>query len=84
MPSSETHKTAIANLRTEMLKLDPDTYQRIREDFYRIGDNLKPLADALEIADADLGGHAGPLLDEHYIFAQMYDLLRKSNLGGVV
>ncbi|MBB3205431.1 hypothetical protein FHS27_001231 [Rhodopirellula rubra] len=84
MALNETQKTAIANLRTEMQKLDPDAYQRIREDFYRIADNLKPLADALEMADADLGAKAGPLLDEHYIFAQMYDLLRKSNLGGVV
>ncbi|TWU62275.1 hypothetical protein [Crateriforma conspicua] len=84
MALNETQKIAIANLRTEMSKLDPDTYQRIREDFYRIADNLQPLADALEKADADLGGDAGPLLDEHYIFAQMVDLLRKSNLGGVV
>ena len=84
MPLNETQKNAIANLRDEMLKLDPETYQRIREDFYRIADNLKPLADALEMADADRGGNAGPLLDEHYIFAQMVDLLRQSNLGGVV
>lgn len=70
-------------LRTAMKKLDADTYQAIREDFYRIADNLKPLADALEIADADIGPE-GPLLDEHYIFIQMYDLLRKSELGAVV
>ena len=42
-------------LRTAMKKLEADTYQTIREDFYRIADNLKPLADALEIADADVG-----------------------------
>ena len=70
-------------LRTAMKKLDADTYQTIREDFYRIADNLKPLADALEIADADVGPE-GPLLEEHYIFIQMYDLLRKSELGAVV
>ncbi len=70
-------------LRTAMNKLDADTYQTIREDFYRIADNLKPLADALEIADADVGPE-GPLLEEHYIFIQMYDLLRKSELGAVV
>ena len=84
MDLNETQTTAIANLRTEMQKLDAEMYQRIREDFYRIADNLKPLADALEMADADLGAKAGPLLDEHYIFAQMVDLLRQSNLGGVV
>ena len=35
------------------------------------------------IADADVGPE-GPLLEEHYIFIQMYDLLRKSELGAVV
>ena len=70
-------------LRTAMKNLDADTFQSIREDFYRIADNLKPLADALEIADADVGPE-GPLLEEHYIFIQMYDLLRKSELGAVV
>ncbi len=70
-------------LRNAMQKLDSDTYQRIREDFYRIADNLKPLADTLEMADADVGPE-GPLLEEHYIFIQMYDLLRKSELGAVV
>lgn len=73
-----------ADLRTAMQQLDPDTYQEIRESFYRIADNLKPLADALEKADADLGGEAGPLLDEHFLFLQMYEQLRRSNLGGVV
>lgn len=70
-------------LRTAMKKLDADTYQTIREDFYRIADNLKPLADALEIADVDVGPE-GPLLEEHYIFIQMYDLMRKCELGAVV
>ena len=57
-----------ADLRREMQQLDPSTYQEIRESYYSIADNLKPLADALEKADADLGGHAGPLLDEHFLF----------------
>ncbi|TWT81241.1 hypothetical protein CA13_26920 [Planctomycetes bacterium CA13] len=70
-------------LRTSMQKLDPDTYRRIREDFYRIADNLKPLAEDLEEADADVRPE-GPLLEEHFIFIQMYDLLRKSELGAVV
>ena len=78
------NENTTADLRTAMQKLDPTTYQEIRESFYRIADNLKPLADTLEKADADLGGEAGPLLDEHFLFLQMYDLLRKSKLGGVV
>ena len=73
-----------ADLRGAMQQLDPATYQDIRESYYRIADNLKPLADALEKADADLGGQAGPLLDEHFLFLQMYEQLRKSSLGGVV
>jgi hypothetical protein len=73
-----------AALRTAMQNLDPATYQAIREDFYRIADNLKPLADALEKADAKQPQTAGPLLDEHYLYLQMYDLLNKSQLGAVV
>lgn len=73
-----------AALRCAMKNLDPATYQTIREDFYRIADNLKPLADALEKADAEQPEPAGALLDEHYIFIQMVDLLRKSQLGAVV
>jgi hypothetical protein len=49
----------------------------------RFVDNLKPLADALEQADATVGPE-GPLLEGHYLFIQMYDLLRKSELGAVV
>ena len=48
-----------ADLRTAMQQLDPTTYQEIRESYYRIADNLKPLADALEQADADQGGRMG-------------------------
>lgn len=73
-----------AALRTAMKSIDPATYQTIREDFYKIADNLKPLADALEKADAEQPEPAGPLLDEHYLFLQMYDLLRKSQLGAIV
>ncbi|KAA5541505.1 hypothetical protein FYK55_18280 [Roseiconus nitratireducens] len=72
-----------AALRTAMQTLDPATYQEIRDAFHAIGDHLKPLADALENADADVGPE-GPLLEEHYLFIQMYDLLRKSNLGAAV
>jgi len=82
---AKTNETAARQdaLRTAMKKLDADSFQTIREDFYRIADNLKPLADALEEADADVGPE-GPLLEEHYLFIQMYDLLRKSELGAVV
>ena len=84
MAMNETQKNQAAALRTAMQNLDPAVYQTIREDFFKIADNLKPLADALEKADAEQPEPAGPLLDEHYVFIQMYDLLRKSLLGEVV
>jgi len=84
MAKNNTATDRTAALRTAMQNLDPATYQAIREDFYRIADNLKPLADALEKADAEQAETAGPILDEHYVFIQMYDLLCKSQLGGVV
>ncbi|WP_442511730.1 hypothetical protein SH528x_003443 [Novipirellula sp. SH528] len=83
MAMNETQKTKAAALRSEMKKLDPATYQDIRESYYRIADNLRPLVDALEKADADLGPN-GPLLEEHYIFCEMLDRLNKSYLGAVV
>ncbi|TWU38638.1 hypothetical protein [Novipirellula artificiosorum] len=84
MAMTETQKTRAAALRTAMKKLDPATYQDIRESYYRIADNLRPLVDALEKADVDHGGPAGPLLEEHYIFCEMLDQLKKSILGAVV
>ncbi len=84
MAMNETQTARAEALRPLFRNMDPHTAQEIRESYYRIADNLKPLADALEKADADQGGHAGPLLDEHFLFLQMYDLLRKSDLGGVV
>lgn len=64
-------------------RLDSATFQEIRNAFHAIGDHLKLLADALGNADADVGPE-GPLLDEHYLFIQMYDLFRKSNLGAAI
>ncbi|WP_168565139.1 hypothetical protein [Crateriforma spongiae] len=83
MANTNASQDRTAALRTEMQKLDADTYQDIRQSYYAVADNLKPLADLLEKADADLGPD-GPLLEEHYLFLQMYDLLRKSHLGGTV
>ena len=83
MAKNETRTNQDAALRTAMQSLDPATYQEIRNAFHAIGDHLKPLADALEDADAKVGPE-GPLLDEHYLFIQMYDLYRKSSLGAAV
>ncbi|XZE55115.1 hypothetical protein SH139x_001110 [Planctomycetaceae bacterium SH139] len=83
MPMTEAQESKVAALCTEMKRLDPATYQDIRESYYQITDNLRPLVDALEKADADLGPD-GPLLEEHYIFCEMLDRLKKSYLGGAV
>ncbi|MEO1617127.1 MAG: hypothetical protein AAFV88_14845 [Planctomycetota bacterium] len=84
MAKNESRTDQDAALRTAMQSLDPATYQEIRNAFHAIGDHLKPLADALEKADAEQPQTAGPLLNEHYLFIQMYVLLRKSNLGAAV
>lgn len=83
MAMNETQKAKAKALRTEMKKLDPEAYQEIRRSYYKIAEELRPLADALEKADAELGP-AGPLLEEHYLFCEMLDLLNKSVLGAVV
>jgi hypothetical protein len=72
-----------APVRDALLQLDPATHQNIRDAFHAIGDNLRPLVDALEEADAAAGGN-GPLLEEHLLFAQMADLFKKSQLGAGV
>jgi hypothetical protein len=83
MALNETQKTKAAALATEMKKLDAETYHEIRQSYYKIADELRPLVDALEKADAHLGPN-GPLLEEHYIFCEMLDQLNKSLLGAVV
>ena len=83
MALNETQKTKAAALATEMKKLDAETYQEIRQSYYKIADELRPLVDALEKAGTDLGPN-GPLLEEHYIFCEMLDRLNKSLLGAVV
>lgn len=83
MPMTDFQRSKVAALRTEMERLDPVTYQGIRESYYRIADNLRPLVDALEKTDAKIGPN-GPLLEEHYIFCEILERLKKSSLGGVV
>lgn len=83
MPMTEVQKSKVAALRSEMKRLDPATYQDMRESYYQIADNLHPLVNTLEKADADLGPD-GPLLEEHYVTCEMLDRLKKSYLGGAV
>ena len=84
MPMTEAQTNRAVALRTAMQNLDPETYQDIRRSYYKIAEELRPLADALEKADADQDQTAGPLLKEHAIFTQMIDILNNSVLGAVV
>ncbi|MEZ6090979.1 MAG: hypothetical protein R3C05_23750 [Pirellulaceae bacterium] len=43
-------------------------------------DNLRPLVDALEKADAQIGPN-GPLLEEHYIFCERFERLKKEQMA---
>ena len=47
MALNETQKTKAAALATEMKKLDAETFQEIRQSYYKIADELRPLVDAL-------------------------------------
>ncbi|NND98821.1 MAG: hypothetical protein HKN47_15990 [Pirellulaceae bacterium] len=84
MPMTAAQTNRAAALRTAMQKLDPETYQDIRRSYYKIAEELRPLAEALEKADADQDQTAGPLLEEHAIFARMLEVLDESVLGAVV
>lgn len=84
MPMNET-KTARANaLRPLFRNMDPHKAQEIRQAYYAISDNLGSLSEALEIADLDNGGPAGPLLEEHYIFCELLRKFDESVLGVIL
>ncbi|MGV3483352.1 MAG: hypothetical protein ACO1RT_02910 [Planctomycetaceae bacterium] len=71
-------------LRPLFKNMDPAQAQEIREAYYRIAENLRPLVTALEAADLDNGGPEGPLLEEHYIFCQLLEKIDESALGAVL
>ena len=48
MPMTEAQTNRVARLRTAMQNLDPETYQDIRRSYYKIAEELRPLAAALE------------------------------------
>ena len=84
MPMNETQKARAEALAPLFRNMDAHTAQEIRESYYRIAENLRPLVNALEIADLDHGGPAGPLLEEHYIFCELLEKIDKSVLGAVL
>ena len=84
MAMNETQTARAEALRPLFKNMDAHTAQDIREMYYRVADNLRPLMTALEIADVDHGGPVGPLLEEHYIFCEMLEKLDESVLGAVL
>ncbi|MGB7323402.1 MAG: hypothetical protein WBD31_00925 [Rubripirellula sp.] len=84
MPMTETQKARAEALAPLFRNMDQHKAQEMRQAYYRIAENLRPLVDALEMADCDHGGPAGPLLEEHYIFCEMLDTIKQSALGEVL
>lgn len=84
MAMNKTQTARPEALRPLFKNMDPHTAQEIRESYYRIAENLRPLVNALEIADLENGGPAGPLLEEHYIFCELLEKLNQSVLGAVL
>lgn len=84
MPMNETQTARADALRKLFKTMDAHQAQEIREAYYRIAENLRPLATALEMAALDHGGPAGPLLDEHYIYCEVMRKLDESVLGAVL
>lgn len=73
-------------LREALKRVDPREFGRLRELYYRIADSAKPLAELLERVDADQAGanDGAPLLAEHFVFAEIVDVLKGSKLGGAL
>jgi hypothetical protein len=84
MAMNESKTARVEALRPLFKNMDPAQAQEIREAYYRIAENLRPLVTALETADLDNGGPAGPLLEEHFIFCQLLEKLDESALGAVL
>lgn len=52
----------------------------IREAAYDLGESLARLASELESADLLIGGHGGPLIEQHLIVCEMMELAKKLEL----
>jgi len=68
-------------VQSELKKLDPRRVNLLREFFYKVADALPQLAEELEFADCDLGGEAGPLLEQHIAVCEMLEAFKKVELG---
>ena len=61
----------------ELTGLEGHRLNEIKDAYYGVAGNLPALAHALELADLDLGGEAGPLLDLHLAACEMLEGLKK-------
>jgi hypothetical protein len=76
---------ATANaLRLEMATLSPADVQAIRTAYYAIADNLRPLAEMLEMADSRSGSTPGRLLVEHFKLCEMINLFERVDLSAAL
>lgn len=65
--------------------VDPNQARRIRDAYYQAMDGLQALADALELADVDVGesnDHA--LIHEHLLACEALQAMRQCVLGAVL
>lgn len=73
------------NLRDIFRSMDAHRAQEIREAYYKAVEGLSTLAEALEIADADMGSpHDHALIHEHLIACQAIDAMKTSLLGRIL
>jgi hypothetical protein len=79
MPSTE------QSLRETFRNMNAADYQRIRDAYYKATEGLQSLADALELADANMPGPANELLiGEHLLACEALTTIKKSELGRVL
>lgn len=65
----------------ELKQLDARRASLVREFYYKVSDALPQLAEELEMADLDLGGDGGPLIDQHLIVCEMLAAFKQLELG---
>ena len=65
--------------------MNASDYQRIRDAYYKATEGLRALADALELADANMPGPVNELLiGEHLLACEALTTMKKSELGRVL
>lgn len=73
--------TETKTVQSELRQLDARRTALLKDLYYRISDALPQLAEELEFADLDLGGEAGPLIEQHLLVCEMMQAFDKIDLG---